>query len=477
MDQLATRYDAWWRESERERLRAWLRDQDAELCEIDARFDDLTSGDALGALRREADTATLEDLAESRRRWQHLVESAVLGAHARRMGSGLERRARAASRAQWRVSLAAEPDANVRRELQAAHERAHAELDELREELFARTGEARAELGYDTGRARARALHPQVDFAEWARAADALLEGTEAAWLDSLKLAARRAGIRGAAVRADLPRVLRSHALDPLFPMGRADALLDSTFDRMGTRLLDGVSLEVGSAVEAGARCFVPHAPGEVIVAVRGAGGLEAALCFFAASGRARAGQFCAESLPVERRSAIDPALARAWALLFENVLRDRAWAPEGPAQLRADELTEQLRLRNLWALRDVAARIVFESALADLPGGSDPHAQAGLFSECRERATALPHASAGYLIGADAELGSVHELRARCLAVQLAERLRARFGTRFWHERGASGLLKELWNTGGTYRAESLAADVELGPLDVAPLIEDALR
>ena len=70
-----------------------------------------------------------------------------------------------------------------------------------------------------------------------------------------------------------------------------------------------------------------------------------------------------------------------------------------------------------------------------------------------------------------------MHELRGRCLAVQLAERLRARFGTRFWHERGASGLLKELWNTGGTYRAESLAADVELGPLDIAPLIEDALR
>lgn len=469
MADLQTRYDEWWRESERARLRAWLADAPAELGEIDARFEDLTSGDAVTALRREADEAALEDTRESRRRWQQLVESAVLGARARGLGGELRSR----ERAQPRVRLADEPDPGVRRALCQARERAHAELDELREELFARSGEARAALGYETGRARARALHPQVDFEAWSGAAELLLESTESAWLEALHAAARRAGLRGVE-RSDLPWLLRSDALDRLF--ARGEALLDSTFDRMGTTLAQGVSLEV-SERRGAARCFVPHAPDEVIVAMSGTASLDGVQQLFAAAGGARAASFCAGSLPVERRHAIDPALDRTWSLLFQNVLRDPTWMREGPAQLRADELAAQLRLRQLLALRGAAARVAFESALADLPGGSDPHAQAVLFGECRQRATMLEHSAAGYLVGADAELASVHELRAQCLAAQLAEQLRARFARAFWHERGACELLKELWNTGGAYRAESLASELELGTLAVAPLIADAVR
>jgi hypothetical protein len=437
MTDLATRYGEWWRACERERLRAWLAEEPPDLVEIDARYDDVTSGDAVDELHRDADTATLADASEARRRWLHHVESAVLGARVRTIAADLR-----------------------------LHERP--EVDELREELFARSGDARARLGYDDGRARARSIHPQVDFETWTRGADALLERSEPAWLDALHAASRRAELR-TPTREDLPKLLASPGLDRLFT--RRAALLDATFDGMGASLASCVSIGRGSGVEAGARCF---APDEVVLAVRGGDGLESTLRFFAAAGCAWAEHFRSESLPVERRFAIDPALAPAWALLFESVLHDSAG--EGPAQLRAEELREQLRFRNLLSLRTTAARALFESALADLPGGSDPHAQAALFAECRERATALPHPTHGYLLGADAELGAVHELRARSLAGQLAERLRSRFGRSFWHERGAAELLKELWNTGGTYRAEELAADLDAGPLDVAALVDHAV-
>ena len=66
--------------------------------------------------------------------------------------------------------------------------------------------------------------------------------------------------------------------------------------------------------------------------------------------------------------------------------------------------------------------------------------------------------------------------LRGWCLEAQLSELLRERFGRRFWRERAAGELLKELWNTGATYSAEEIAAQLGLGALEIDRLIETCL-
>jgi len=489
MEEFERRLEECAEHSERVRLHAWLAGDagDEALTQVDERFEDVTSGDALDRLRAELDGARLEDEREARLRRLCTAESAVLDARLRRLGADLRARE---SRQQIRLGgspvavaelagrLASEGDAARRAELRDLLDRAAGELDELREERFARAGQARADLGHADGLARARVLHPQVDFDAWRDAAEAFLEQSAPRWLDALAGASRRAGLRGAPARGDLPRVLRAGALDPALPVSRIVGCFDHAFDRFGAGLGAACAIEFcrpGSPADA--RSFAPCPPGQVVWAACGAGGADGARRAFGAAGSALAAHFCAESLPAARRRAFDPGLPLAWERLFESVWSAPAWLEESPLQLRAEEAAEAFRVRRLLTLRSVCSQVIFERALAALPGDSDPHGLAEAWAEVRERATGCPHATAGYLLGADPEMASAHELRAQCLAAQLGERLRQRYGSRFWHERGAAELLKEVWNTGGTYRLETLAAELELGPLDVAPLFEDSLR
>ncbi|MBW2280317.1 MAG: hypothetical protein JRG82_06205 [Deltaproteobacteria bacterium] len=489
MDEFESQLEALQEQSERVRLRAWLAGdvEDAALLELDERFEDVTSGDALDRLRSELDGARLQDEREARLRRLGTAESAVLAARLRRLGAEL--RARESRQeivlggspvavVEVAARMALEDDAGRRAELRDELDRAAGDLDELREERFARAGEVRARLGYADGLARAAALHPQLDFDAWRDAAEVFLAESEPAWLDALTAASRRIGVRGAPALADLPRVLRADVLDSALPVARLVGCLDHAFNHFGAGLAAACAVEFCRPDASGdARSFALRPPDQVVWAACGAGGVGGAWRAFGAAGSALAAAFCAESLPEGRRRAFDPALPLAWERLFENVWSAPEWLEESPLQLRAAEASEAFRLRRLLTLRSVCAQVVFERALADLPGGSDPHALAEAWAEVRERATHCRHATAGYLRAADPELASVHELRAQCFGAQLGERLRQRHGKRFWHERGAAELLKEVWNTGGTYRLETLASELELGPLDVAPLLEDALR
>ncbi len=122
---------------------------------------------------------------------------------------------------------------------------------------------------------------------------------------------------------------------------------------------------------------------------------------------------------------------------------------------------------------RRCAAKVRYELELESLPNTADPRPLAELYTEELYTATGARTSEARYLYETDPWLYSVDTLRARCLESQLVEHLRTRFGRRFWRERRAGDLLKELWNTGATYTAEELAAALGIGPISVDLLIE----
>ena len=280
MDEFASRFEAFAERSEHARLRAWLAGEaeEAALSEVDERFEDVTSGDGLERIRAELDEARLEEEREARLRELCTVESAVLAARVRRLGAEL--RARESQQtpfggppvavAELAARLASEGDAARRAEMRDALDRAAGEVDELREERFARAGQARAELGHVDGLARARVLHPQIDFEAWGAAAERLLEASEPSWLDALAAASRRAGIRGAAVRGDIPHLLRAGALDTALPVARIADCFDYAFDHFGVRLADACALEFCRPDSASdARSFAVCPPGEVAISAR----------------------------------------------------------------------------------------------------------------------------------------------------------------------------------------------------------------
>ena len=453
IDDARPRYDSWRQEREREHFLWHSGENDAPAFdEVDDRHSDVTGGELLEPLRARLEGETFTGLRDAHERLVRLIEEAVLVARSWELGRELRSREKAQA--------------------------SEGELAELREELFCGVGEERAKLGFATGLARFAAAYPELDEQAWARASEALLERTEPSLRDRVDPALQRIGMLRSEARADdvLGLAQRSD-FDALFPPQRLMPSLDFTTEGMGLRLSATGGIEVDAQPRpervSGTRAFGVRVPGLVCVSVGRLSGVRAHRELFAAAGRAFAAAFTSAELAVERRRGLDPALAHGWGLLLSECLGDPGWIDASPAQVRASELVEEHRLHRLLRIRRAAAAFRFELELARLPAGADPHALAERFSEEFTVATGAPASGEGYLVAADPELGALHELRAWCFATQLAEFLRERHGRLFWRERRAAELLKELWNTGSTYTAEGIAAELGFGPLDAEHLIE----
>ena len=134
------------------------------------------------------------------------------------------------------------------------------------------------------------------------------------------------------------------------------------------------------------------------------------------------------------------------------------------------------LRLRKLALLRRYTAKIRYELELNALRADEPCRALSELYASELSQATGFRYRSEPYLEDTDPGFYSVDYFRAWCLEVQIAEVLRERFGRRFWKEKRAGDLLKELWNTGGSYTASQLAEELGVGEIDPAPLVAELL-
>jgi len=206
------------------------------------------------------------------------------------------------------------------------------------------------------------------------------------------------------------------------------------------------------------------------------AGGPSAYASSFFALGRALSHCFTSAELRLERRRPHDRAVDRAWGWLLSDRWADPAWLADFPCGRDSEALARSLRLRLSFSRRRCAGLVGVSHSLSMLSSGASPSALRGELTSAARHATSVELEPEDVFDRADAELAVVDELRGRCLAAQLAEHLRRKHGRRFWRERSAGELLKELWHTGSTYTAESLAADLGLGELDVDALIRESL-
>ncbi len=492
MSDVRTRYEAYREAVQREQY-LFRSGQKAtlELAEIDERFGELTGGDRLDEVEAARAAAVTEDAREGWRRLAMAIRGAVVSSQTRELSRELRER-EAGQRIRidgdertlyaWQAYLGSERDPERRRRIQGALVDAWAELNPMREELWVRRGERLARQGFATPRAWAEAHHPTVDYDRWRAHADLLLEKTEGPFRDLFAQALRGVGVDPSRAHpGDAACVFRMKPFDSLFPPSRIEEALDFTTQGMGIRLREVSGVSVDGEARPGkhprASCIPVRLPGEVYVLFYPHGGEPDYESVFHEAGHALHFAFTSSALPVERRRIVDPALTEAWAFLLHYRLADPAWLEESPAADRAETLLRMIRLRKLFLLRRYAAKLRFELVLASAPGGESPVRHADLYAEELGRATGLAYPAAGYLIDTDPDLYCADYLRAWCLEAKLAEYLRGRFGWRFWKERRAGDLLKELWNTGGSYTAEGLAEELGLGPVDPERLMEGSLR
>lgn len=491
MEELRDRFEAWW--SARARAAVGVAsgiDPSGDLERIDDEFADVTSGDALDSLRKEASAAAWESARDAARRLARGITSAVVRARTREAARRLAERAAAQTVRvagdvgrvlDWQARLGAEPDPVRRRAIDDALDGAMAELNELREELLAAETAALESLGYPTAAAWLEELRSGVDLGAWCERAERVLALTESEWNDALRerLPAAKVALVGAH-RGDLEFALRLHVYDRYFPGGALRPAFDYTALGLGIRLDDVVGIDVDDEARPGkdprTHCIGERIPGAVHVLLPPLAGVTGCEALFAACGRALRLAFTSSALPAEFRLMTDPGLDEGWGQLWAARVADPRWVSEGPAASKGEPFGADARFRRLGLLRMHAAALRFERELGALPAGSDPRPTAEIFGEELSRATGVRWPDALYLArypeGSAAHSSSVDVLRGWCLEAQLAEELRMRFGQRFWCERACGELLKELWNTGGTYTAEELARELGLGALEVDLLI-----
>jgi hypothetical protein len=462
-----------------------------ELEAVDDRFADVTGGEGLPEIERSERAAVAE---EARAGWRRLGLAVVAAVTERRM-RGILRELKERESSQrlaidgeertafaWQAALGSEKDAARRGRIQDGLEKCWAELNPLREEVLARRAELLARYGHATLLDWASALHPGVDYEAWGAHASLILERTEGLYRAAMAQALAAVGVDPARARpSDAARVFRWERLDSILPAARAEEALDFTTEGMGIRLgaLDGVTVdrEIRPGKHPRAGVVAPRIPGEIYVLVYPRGGAVDYESLFHEAGHAFHLAFTSPELPVERRRLFDPALGEAWAFLVHYRLADRAWAAETPAGDRLEEWLSAARLHKLFLVRRYAAKLRFELRLCREARAGPLGSLGDLYAEELARATGLRYREAGYLVDTDPDLYSADYLRAWCLEARMAEHLRERFGRRFWRERRAGDLLKELWNTGGTYTADGLAEDLGIGPVGPDALIEDSLR
>jgi len=422
-----------------------LEEEHAEFC----------SGDVLESLRRERDAARGSAQVARLRRFVLLAEDCVLDA----LGG------------------------DARRELARTPSRPIEARAELREASFLARGQGLQRLGYSNGAARARSRLPAVDVEHWQREASRYLELTEGIYAEECKRVLPALGIPETSPDSAQTAVVDhlGARFDELFPGGRALQCLSLLAGPMGVDPGRVSSLRFDSEEREGrvpgVAPFTIEIPHHVVLSLGVSSGPSAYVSTFFAVGRALAAGFTAESLPPLRRRPFDRALPRAWGWLFSDRFADPIWLEEFPAGRHSDALLRAMRFRQFFAQRRAAGRMLFALRLAEIPAGSDPRRLADQFTDLMQLATRFAYAAPLYLEMQDAELGAMDELRGRSFASALAEHLRQRFGWRFWRERAAGELLKELWNTGSSYTVEELAEELDLGGLDLAGWIDSAAR
>jgi hypothetical protein len=253
-------------------------------------------------------------------------------------------------------------------------------------------------------------------------------------------------------------------------------AALDATLTGLGIDPRRQSAIHVDAAVRPTksprAFCSPVRVPDEVHLVILPAGGVDDYHALMHEAGHAQHFAGTARHLPVEARRMGDDTLTETWAFLFQSLLHDPVWLA-AVMGVRDDGATARRAvLHRLFLQRRYAAKLAYELVL-HAPGGLD--AGPARYEDLLSDAVRMPWPGALWLTDLDAGLYGAAYLRAWALEVTVRGHLRDRFGTRWFAQRAAGGLLRELWETGTQLTGDDLAAELGLPAIDVMVLATEA--
>ena len=434
---------------------------DFEIEAVYERHPDLFSRKAVEGLRRERNRELLEFAVQGFLGQATKAEEAEL---ARREASlEIELDGERLPFRQSSVVQANERDPARRAAIEAARtELTETELNPLHLEAHERTASLVSELGWPDMATMCEELSG-TDLHALERQTNAFLRATEDSYEPTLEPALRETLGFGfdRLQRSDLPAFFRAPELDAAYPADRLIPSLEQTLAPLGfdLRAQSNVKVDADERPTKSPRAFCAPilVPDEVVLVIAPVGGRDDFETLFHEAGHTEHFAHADPSLPFERRYLGDNSFTEAFAFLFGNLCHEPAWLSDVLGVDDPEPIARTTRAVDLYYWRRYAAKLGYELLLHgdgadDLPG------------EYARRLTDAVHVEwprANWLADVDAFFYVARYLRAWALERRMAAVLSERFGERWWAERAAGDLLREIWSRGQRAHGEELLAEL----------------
>ena len=364
-----------------------------------------------------------------------------------------------------RPALANEPDRDRRERL----DRARVELSETQlNPHYVTIAETRREATMRLGAANYRELYARFGFPleELGAQCERFLAETEELFVSALdRLFRRRVGVSlEEARRWDVPRLFRAPEWDSGFPASKMVPALESTLDGLGIdlRAQENVHLDLEPRPTKTPRAFCApiEVPGRVMLVIQPMGGPDDWHALFHEAGHTEHYAHVFEDLPVEAKRLGDVSVTEAWATMMEHLLLEPGWLSRRLDFPKPEEFAAEAATGSLYLLRRYCGKLLYELEFHGVTE-LDPKAMSARYIELLGDALKIEPSRTDFLGDIDPSFYVTGYLRSWALQSQLREHFRERFGSEWFADRKAGGMLRELWSDGHRLNADELLADV----------------
>ncbi|HXV02688.1 MAG TPA: hypothetical protein VFP24_03875 [Gaiellaceae bacterium] len=294
----------------------------------------------------------------------------------------------------------------------------------------------------------------------------AVLESTEQLYEEHAdRLFRARAGVGlSEAQRWDVTRVFRAPGWDQAFPADKMMPALEVTLADLGIdlRSQQNVELDIEQRPKKSPRAFCApiEVPGRVVLVIQPMGGADDWRALFHEAGHTEHYAHVSADLPVEAKRLGDVSVTEAWATMMEHLLLEPGWLSRRLDFPKPEEFAAEAATGSLYLLRRYCGKLLYE---LEFHGVSelDPKAMSARYVELLGDALKIEPSPTDFLGDIDPSFYVTGYLRSWALQSQLREHFRERFGSDWFADRKAGGMLRELWSEGHRLNADELLADV----------------
>jgi len=262
--------------------------------------------------------------------------------------------------------------------------------------------------------------------------------------------------LEGASVH-DMEYLLNSAELKGLFPKTDIASFSGRTLEESGLNPGNNITLDIGKrrGKAAGAFCFTPNPPGEIVITMYPSGGVRDYELFFSSLGHALSFAFTDADDYFEIRAVRSKAQVGAYSGLFRSLIYEPKWLKKYLSIDADADFMNFLHLRRLMSARLAAARVLYEAELYKNPDSAElPQ----IFTERTGKATHCKADEREYLRNNNSRPASFDLFNGMLIEPLIKRSVKEKFDEEWWRIQAAGDFLKDLWREGGELTEKALS-------------------